>query len=1010
VNEGYQRTQEEIARRLRERDAEQAVARITSADKAAGLPVFGEKAMREFERSSSPMRIFELATLKFLAVNDATVSFYGYSREEFLGMSVADLRHPDERAALESSLAEESDCLRHRAPRRHVTKSGQVMIVEVVTQDVLYDGCRARLSLTIDITGRLRMQELLWQRQEEFERLAENLPDLVARFDRSHRFVYLNSAVEKLLGKARHEMIAKTQRELGMPEDLVASFGRSLDEAADTGKPHTLEFSVTAGGGERLFEAYHIPERNAAGQITTVLCVAHDITQRKKDEEEVRRQKNLLAAIIDNLPVGVFIKDADTLRYLARNRFLEELNGYPVETSIGKSAHDLFPKEQADRSVRTDRQALESGKLVDIPEQEMLGKSGERRIFHVRKVPLLGDQGRAQLLVGIADDITDRKRADQRLRETNEFLRSVIESSHDCIKVLDLEGRLLSISRGGQRLMEIADDAAVLGKPYPSFFSGNDRESAETMIRKARNGKMGRFEAYCPTTKGEPKWWDEIVTPMLDKHGRPQQLLVVSRDITEHRRAEAALREGEERFRQLAENIHQVFWIKTPSGDRIDYISPAYEEIWGRRRESLYRNPSSWMDSVHPDDLADVQAVQDAMKIGERTDVEYRIIRPDGTLRWIKDRSYPMRRSDGTRLVCGLAEDISAQKLAEQTLRDSRERLAWVMDATGVGSWLNPLPLAKLNWDRRTRELFFLSPGRAPTIEWFWERLHPDDREPTRLAVEAAIRDRTLYSIDHRVVDPRTGAIRWLRSAGKAVYSKEGTAIRFDGINYDITLEKQAEAERMESALRQRDALVREVHHRIKNSLQGVVWLLRQKIRKYPAVAPDIEEAIGQLQSLALVYGLQETRPDGRLSLADIADAICSSAEKLIGGRVSRTLVRKSRAQACIEGAEAVSVAVALNELVFNALKHQPAQAGGKRVTLKLSEARGTAEVRITNRGRLPRGFDFEGGCAVGYGLGLVRTLLAPPGGTISFNGGRGRVEVKLTLAPPLLAEEGKAK
>src|SRR6185503_15009311 len=124
----------------------------------------------------------------------------------------------------------------------------------------------------------------------------------------------------------RHEMIGKTQRVLGMPEGLVTAFEHSLNDAFDAGESHMLEFSVAAAEGERLFEASHIPERDAAGQISTVLCVAHDITQRKKNEEEVQRQKNLLAAIIDNLPVGVFIRDAKSLRYVVRNRFLEESN------------------------------------------------------------------------------------------------------------------------------------------------------------------------------------------------------------------------------------------------------------------------------------------------------------------------------------------------------------------------------------------------------------------------------------------------------------------------------------------------------------------------------------------------------------------------------------------------------------------------------------------------------------------------------------------------------------
>jgi len=110
-----------------------------------------------------------------------------------------------------------------------------------------------------------------------------------------------------------------------------------------------------------------------------------------------------------------------------------------------------------------------------------------------------------------------------------------------------------------------------------------------------------------------------------------------------------------------------------------------------------------------------------------------------------------------------------------------------------MGMWLNTMPLGRLDWDDRTRELFFVPPGVEATAELFWSRLHPDDREPTRLAVEAAIRDRTLYAIDHRVVNPDTGEIRWIRSAGQATYAEDGSPVRFDGVNYDITERKQAE-------------------------------------------------------------------------------------------------------------------------------------------------------------------------------------------------------------------------
>lgn len=594
---------------------------------AAEFQVFGERARREFENSSSPMRIFDHETLKYLAVNDAAVKFYGYAREEFLALTLRDTRHSDEHAAQLATLKEPAGYLRHGKTRRQIKKSGEIVIVEMVTQDILFNGRKARLSLTIDVT--------------------------------------------------------------------------------------------------------------------------------------------------------------------------------------------------------------------------------------------------------------ERERTEQALRESNEFLRSVIESSRDCIKVLDLDGRLQWISAGGQRLMEIDDAKPLLQKSYLDFWSGADHEAASNAVAAARAGGTSRFEGYCPTGKGTPKWWDELATPILDADGRPEKLLVVSRDITERKYAENALRESEERFRQLAENIREVFWINTLAGDHIDYISPAYEEIWGRSCESLYRDPRSWMEPIHPDDLPAVRSGHEIIARGERSDVDYRIIRPDGTLRWIRDRSYPMRRSDGTLLTCGIAEDITDQKHAEQR--------------------------------------------------------------------------------------------------------------------------------RHSQAIHQRDALVREVHHRIKNSLQGIIGLLRQKTTKNPAIAPEIEEIIGQLQSVALVYGLQETRPDGRLGLAAIMDAICLSAESLFGGSVEFVIERESRRPVCVTGEEAVSVAFALNELVFNALKHQPAEVGKKHARVALRETGDTAEICISNRGRLPKRFDFAKGRSVGNGLALVRTLLAPPGCSVAFKNGSNTVEVVLKLAPPLLARRRQA-
>jgi PAS domain S-box-containing protein len=271
-----------------------------SKEGAEGLPEFGERAMRDFERSSSPMRIFDRKTLRYLAVNEAAVRFYGYSRDEFLALTIRDTRHPDEHAAQFASLERAVNYFSHGASRRQIKKSGEVAVVELVSQDVLFNGREARLSLTIDITGRLRMQELLWKRQQEFESLAENLPDLVARYDRERRFLYANSAIERAVGRARAGIVGRTQREIGLPQELIAIYDDSLAGVFATGEPHKVEFRLTLASGEKQFEAYHVPEMDATGAIGSVLCVARDITEHKRVEDELKGQQRVLDAVIDS--------------------------------------------------------------------------------------------------------------------------------------------------------------------------------------------------------------------------------------------------------------------------------------------------------------------------------------------------------------------------------------------------------------------------------------------------------------------------------------------------------------------------------------------------------------------------------------------------------------------------------------------------------------------------------------------------------------------------------------
>jgi len=144
----------------------------------------------------------------------------------------------------------------------------------------------------------------------------------------------------------------------------------------------------------------------------------------------------------------------------------------------------------------------------------------------------------ASLLGDFSWEIVERKRTEEALQKSNAFNQSIIDSSSDCIKILDLEGRLQFMSPGGQHKLGIRDLGIYLNIPYQEFWKGSDHEAALEAIRKAQQGQSGSFEGYCPTVDGTPKWWDVAISPIFGADGKPERLLAVSRDITERKKAE----------------------------------------------------------------------------------------------------------------------------------------------------------------------------------------------------------------------------------------------------------------------------------------------------------------------------------------------------------------------------------------------------------------------------------------------------------------------------------------
>lgn len=269
-----------------------------------------------------------------------------------------------------------------------------------------------------------------------------------------------------------------------------------------------------------------------------------------------------------------------------------------------------------------------------------------------------------------------REWAEQLLRESEEFNRSMIESSSDCIKVLDRDGTLLFISEGGQQLLCVEDPRAVLGLQWMDFWRGADREAAKKAVATAAAGGIGRFVGMFPV-RDEPRYWDIAITPIRDADGTPARLLAISRDVTQKRLAEQALRESTERYSSLLSVVTDVPWTTDAQG-RFTTLQPGWAAYTGQTWEEM--RSFGWSAAFHPEDRPHV------MKLWAEATQNKSLYESHGRLwhatseqhRHVIARAVPVMNGDGlVREWVGACTDVHDQRQSELALVKA-EKLAAV--------------------------------------------------------------------------------------------------------------------------------------------------------------------------------------------------------------------------------------------------------------------------------------------------------------------------------------------
>ena len=293
----------------------------------------------------------------------------------------------------------------------------------------------------------------------------------------------------------------------------------------------------------------------------------------------------------------------------------------------------------------------------------------------------------------MADDLHARAEAERALREAEEFSARLIACSRDCIKVLDLEGRLLWMNEGGMEALEISDFKQLEKASWIDFWDGGEREAARTTIETAAQGGTGRFTGFFPTTAThQPRWWDVVVSPISNAEGKPERLLAVSRDVTDRKRSEDALQKAHENIARSEERWRSVFTNSaigvalTDLNGRFFATNPIYQEMVGYTQAEL--EALSFLELTHPDDRETNWALAVELLEGKRQQfqIEKRYRRKNGSWIWVSNNVSLVPGTESmSRFIMALSEDITFRKEAEEALRQSEGRFRLILDSTAEG-------------------------------------------------------------------------------------------------------------------------------------------------------------------------------------------------------------------------------------------------------------------------------------------------------------------------------------
>ena len=422
--------------------------------------------------------------------------------------------------------------------------------------------------------------------EEKYRLLVENSANAIAFFDMNCNYLFMNKISASMLNGKPEDYIGKSLHDV-FPKELADKFKKRLKDIMESGVGAIFE-EIVDPLDHRWLSSNLQPVRDKNGSILGIQAISHDITERKKTEEELKQKSEQQDALLSSIPAFVYYKDTES-KLIAANKAFSKMVNVPMDQLVGKTAYDLFPKEQAEHFHIDDKMVMESGKSIINIEEKFTDAEGEIRWASTSKIPYFGDKGQVTGMVGITNDITERKKAEEETKKAKVQMENYLDIAGTMLATTDDKENITLMNKKGYEILGYREGELIGKNWFDTLIPERIRNEIRDVYNQLMSGDIKPVEYYensLLTKDGE----ERIIAFHNTVVGNPENkilgVLLSGEDITERKKTEEKIIRAKNHLQNVIDAASEVI-VAFDESNRVITWNKTAERITGYTQKQV---------------------------------------------------------------------------------------------------------------------------------------------------------------------------------------------------------------------------------------------------------------------------------------------------------------------------------------------------------------------------------------------------------------------------------------